>query len=145
MVFLYWRIPLCGQQRPSWEQASDLWTQGKSWVCKPHSLCLSVCQVPASPSRKNRRDHRNQWQPEGLRQHLRHLAQDHSREVIVDRWSLCKHILVLGVPLPNVILESPPRQTASWITHIQEVFTATLFRLSQVKLYLYSAKWSHDT
>lgn len=44
-------------------------------------LTLSVCQVPAPPSRKNRGNHCYQRQPEGLCQHLGHLAQDHSRKV----------------------------------------------------------------
>lgn len=82
-----WKM-LTSASSPALPVDSLLWTaaseQGTSlWPLNTRKVfSLSLFQVPAPPSRKNWRDHRNQWQPQGLCRHIRHLAQDHSREVI---------------------------------------------------------------
>lgn len=79
---------------------------------------FSPRQIHAPPGRKNRRDHRNQWQPEGFCRHLGHLAQDHSREVIVvytAQW--------VTYVLPDMAPESPHRSNVK----IEVLFKTILF------------------
>lgn len=99
--------------------------------------CFS--QVPAPPSRKNRWDHCNQWQPEGLCWHFRHLAQDHSWKVIFfDIITQFSHTF----PLPNMPAESPasPPSDTYWGDYVCTVHCFCQHFVEQSRTYKLNQK-----